>query len=887
MARKCGMCLLLLCIGLLLASATAKAEQSEGKMLVGYSTTDVKVIPDKYNTGCIGELTPVAMDTENGTMINDILVIAASNGTRHVLDFYYRNKEIEGTIYIENYDFSQFSLWSYNEDKVDRTIKLVFNNCKFSGVVVGKAEGNISFEFNDCTIASFSGSNTIFNRCQFGGTYSDCLVPFRDIQVNDCFFSDMGSVAAVDKEVHTDGTQLYGIAGVDVEDIYYNNCRFEIPPVSIEGSTAYINACIMFQLEYSNARNVAFTDCIVNGGGYSIYARGKKPGFICDNVAFRGIHFGCANRYGIFYSDVHPDITIKDIQQTNTLYVGSVWKENGKTHLSVTNDTNQERVLQIYTDAGEYTYTIPACLTGSELVSEENLYQVTYSDLPFDIDIEIPKDCQYIVCYDHTREGYGKQIRYVNWTEEDVYLDVSIVDMLTSGGDDILSQGQCGDNITYTLTKSGVLTLSGTGNTYDFHSGKSPEWKEYIDCIETVYVEEGIEGLGSMIFRGCTALKNVSLPDSLQTIGQRAFMGCVSLTELTLPPNLQSIGKSLCVGVVLQEIYYTGENWEMIKLESGNENMDTKVVYYYNGQIYYRIHYILNDTEEESASHNNAITYTTGEAIIFTAPERIGYTFEGWYAEEACVTKMEGIGEDSSGNIYVYAKWTPNPTISIPDDDNPTEEQDATGEQVTTEGMLDDIPKDTESEDATVFELDKFCYRIIGNGMNVELLNSVKENRKSIIIPATITYKGKKYNVTSIAKNAFKNNTYVKKVIIGNNIKTIGSNAFYGCKKLKTVKMGKRVTDIGNKAFYKCTSLTAVTIPSKVKKIGKSAFEGCKKLKTITIKTKLLKSKQVGKRAFKGIKINATFKVPKKKIKTYKSMLHKKGASKKVNFKKI
>ena len=111
---------------------------------------------------------------------------------------------------------------------------------------------------------------------------------------------------------------------------------------------------------------------------------------------------------------------------------------------------------------------------------------------------------------------------------------------------------------------------------------------------------------------------------------------------------------------------------------------------------------------------------------------------------------------------------------------------------------------------------------------------------KTTTIPDTVTINGYKYKVTSIAKNAFK-----------------------GCTKLKKVTIGKNVTSIGVKAFY-----------------------GCKKLKTITIKTKKLKLSKVGKHAFKGIYSKAKVYVPKSKAKSYKTILKKRGAGKKFILKK-
>ena len=115
----------------------------------------------------------------------------------------------------------------------------------------------------------------------------------------------------------------------------------------------------------------------------------------------------------------------------------------------------------------------------------------------------------------------------------------------------------------------------------------------------------------------------------------------------------------------------------------------------------------------------------------------------------------------------------------------------------------------------------------------VEYKAPLNNKKATVTVPASVKVGGVTYKVTSIAKNAFKNNKKLKKVTIGANITTIGANAFAGCKNLKTVD----------------------------------------------IKSKKLKS--VGKNAFKGIHKKAVFKVPAKKLKAYKKLLNSKAGIKK------
>ncbi|MBQ8821100.1 MAG: leucine-rich repeat protein [Lachnospiraceae bacterium] len=491
--------------------------------LVQHTLADTQVIPDAYNTGCQGILTPITMNGGSSTTLYDLSITSGNNGTAFVFDFFYRNKDISGTIYIENYDFSSRTVNVYNEDKVDREIKLIFNNCKFSKVTVGRADSNMSYEFNNCSMNSFYGSNATFNHCRFGDSNSDGLIPFRNIQVNNCFFGNMGTTAS-NGGLHIDGTQIYGHKGIDVQNVHFNNCRFSVPSLTPAGSTNSINACIMLSLEYSNGNNLSFNNIYVNGGGYTIYAGAKYNSLTLDNVVFNNIRFGCAGKYGLFYPGSPASVQKSNILSADSLYVGSVWKENGQTHFSVTNDTNRERSLLIYTDAGIFTYTIPACITGNEITSA-----TTYNDFPFDMDIVIPADCKYAVCFDNTIQGCGLQLRFVNWDNSEVRLTSDVRNILYGGNEDSFLIGQCGDNISFNLQEDGVLILTGSGSTDSYHSGKAPEWEPYKDYIKEVRIESGITGLGSMLFRNCSSLRSVQLPSTLNSISSRAFQGCPSI----------------------------------------------------------------------------------------------------------------------------------------------------------------------------------------------------------------------------------------------------------------------------------------------------------------------------------------------------------------------
>ena len=92
--------------------------------------------------------------------------------------------------------------------------------------------------------------------------------------------------------------------------------------------------------------------------------------------------------------------------------------------------------------------------------------------------------------------------------------------------------------------------------------------------------------------------------------------------------------------------------------------------------------------------------------------------------------------------------------------------------------------------------------------------------------------------IQTIATDAFKNNTYVKAVVIPKSVKEIQPYAFWGSS-ITSVTIGAGLKEIGDYAFANCKSLTSVNIPENVERIGIYAFEDNISLTdaTITYKT--------------------------------------------------
>ena len=164
-------------------------------------------------------------------------------------------------------------------------------------------------------------------------------------------------------------------------------------------------------------------------------------------------------------------------------------------------------------------------------------------------------------------------------------------------------------------------------------------------------------------------------------------------------------------------------------------------------------------------------------------------------------------------------------------------------------------------------DYDGITYGLIGNigdTKNAEFValypdKASKTCKKSTYtIPATVTYKGKAYRVTTIAEAAFKDLTYVKKIDFSNaenlqwfhyeafsgsgltnvtlpkNLRAIDGYAFAYCESLRSVGTEKcvQLSSIGLNSFAE-SGLERISIPVTVKNISQYAFYNCNSLRTV------------------------------------------------------
>ena len=114
---------------------------------------------------------------------------------------------------------------------------------------------------------------------------------------------------------------------------------------------------------------------------------------------------------------------------------------------------------------------------------------------------------------------------------------------------DVVASGTCGaegngSNLTWTLDSEGVLTISGSGDMYNYGSSDfSAPWDGSRSRVKSVVIADGVTSIGEYAFFYCESLTSVTIPDSVTSIGKYAFFCCTSLASVTIPDSVTSIGR--------------------------------------------------------------------------------------------------------------------------------------------------------------------------------------------------------------------------------------------------------------------------------------------------------------------------------------------------------
>ena len=103
---------------------------------------------------------------------------------------------------------------------------------------------------------------------------------------------------------------------------------------------------------------------------------------------------------------------------------------------------------------------------------------------------------------------------------------------------------EIGDAVNATLNGDGILTVEGSGATYDYAKGESPiSCSEYNYGIKEVIIASGVTMIGDYVFAN-GYYDTIELPDSLLSWSDKAFSGSYNVTKII---NKSLISKSLTI----------------------------------------------------------------------------------------------------------------------------------------------------------------------------------------------------------------------------------------------------------------------------------------------------------------------------------------------------
>jgi len=448
------------------------------------------------------------------------------------------------------------------------------------------------------------------------------------------------------------------------------------------------------------------------------------------------------------------------------------------------------------------------------------------------IDIEVMEVCEehvfgeFVTEMEASTESMGIRVRSCNICGCAEY---DFTEKLTQNPDD--PEQKCGDSLEWSFDPdTGELTITGTGDMYDWTSGEEVPWAEYAERITSVVIAEGVTSIGDNAFSGCTELTSVTVPSSVTSIGKDAFNGCTSL----------------------ENIYYNGteSEWEDIASEDETEQPadisfavaggvcgdDLEWTLYSDGTLVIRGTGSMYDWSTTSARYSpwNEISGRIKSVIICNGVTSIG---DSAFADCSSIQTVFIPDSVTSIGEYAFIRCEDLTSIDIPDNvvyigyfafrfchglTNvyvPAGVTTMSNSAFSGCGNLERIDVDPNntvfcSVDGAVFSKD-----------GKKIISCPAGKTGSFTIPET---------VTTIGSSAFDGCEKLTGIRIPDGVTSIGSQAFLSCSGLTEIDIPDSVTSIGSYAFA-YTDFTEIRLPEGIMNIGNSTFNGCSNLERINI----------------------------------------------------
>lgn len=341
--------------------------------------------------------------------------------------------------------------------------------------------------------------------------------------------------------------------------------------------------------------------------------------------------------------------------------------------------------------------------------------------------------------------------------------------------------GTCGENLTWDLT-SGVLTISGTGDMYDYYDVGYIHVPWESARIRSVVITEGVTSIGNNAFNSFYTsddgeLTAISIASSVTRIGKSAFAGLKGLTSILIPESVTEIGYgtfSCCSGLISVNI---PEGVSVINgfTFQGCTNLTSIVI-----------------PDAVTAINNSAFEFCTALSSIVMSEN---LTSIGEMAFWNCSSLTSIDFPDSLKSIGTKAFWG------------------CTG---LTEAILPN----------SVIRIGEATFLYCTSLANIDLPDSITTIGIQLFCGcSSITEINIPESVTLIADKAFYGCTSLTSVDIPNSVTSIEGNAFNGCTAMTSLTIGSGVKSIGYLSFANCKALQTVTCLRPTPPIMAGAFE--------------------------------------------------------------
>ena len=462
---------------------------------------------------------------------------------------------------------------------------------------------------------------------------------------------------------------------------------------------------------------------------------------------------------------------------------------------------------------------------------------------------------------------------------------------------------KCGENLTWEFA-DGILTISGTGDMYDYSEDYLAPWNEHCLEITNVTISGGVTSIGSYAFCYCS-VKSITLPFGLKHIGASAFFNCPNIQQINIPDSVEYIDPyafSCCKGLhtvqlpasltlISEELFAECDNLRNLSIPDTvteiGANAFSKCTEFSLTGLPSSIKSIGAAAFENCGSIENLELPKTLESIgnaafSGTAIDKASFdgTLEKWMAigGDGCgITRdkidfLEHICNFSGWEYDEHKHWKQCSCGKTQNEGEHTGD----GDTCTVCGAALSAALDSGSIDGGLsWSLSRSgALTISGSGKMPDfssVANAAPWDKQKDKIQSVVIESG----VQNISAGAFSGCTALEKLSISDTVAQIDLNAFDGCtalaefevaaenkafssdggmlfsadKELLRYPVGKSAdyavpsgtVAIAGGAFKDCAKLESLVIPDSVISIGESAFENCAALKRITLPKNITK----------------------------------------------